>query len=93
MKVTHELKSFDGESFFGAIYDGRKTFDVRVDDRRPRFAVGQLIRFTEHASKGPTGRTIVKKITFVQPGYTSGMVPPLHGIRSGYVGLGLGDPE
>lgn len=95
--ITHELKSWSGDSRNGYGYqpiaDGTKRFDIRTDDRRPRFAVGQLVKFNEHEINGPTGRSVVKKITFVQPGATPGCVAPLHGLKMGYVCLGLGDPD
>lgn len=69
--------------------DGRKKFDVRINDRRPRYAVGQTIVYKEWAANGFTGRELKRRIIFVQPGYEIGFVAPLQGIRNGWVGLGL----
>lgn len=98
MQVTHELKSWSGEARNGygyeSIADGTRSFDIRIDDRKPRYAAGQLIKFSEKGPDGNlTGRWVLKKITFVQPAFTPGAVPPLHGLRHGYVCLGLGDVD
>jgi len=74
MNRTHELKTWP--KFFQAIWDGRKTFEVRVDDRG--FREGDVLDLREwdpewNPGKGPddpekyTGREIKAEVTYLYP--------------------------
>jgi hypothetical protein len=86
--TTHEVKSWP--EFFNALKEGRKTFDIRRDDRRPAYAAGHHLMLREwDPDKGQyTGEQIRKRITDVQ--YSGGSAAR-RGIRDGYVGLSLAD--
>lgn len=77
--TTHELKCWP--EYFGPLADGRKTFEVRLDDRG--FAVGDVLWFREYILEtGLTGRDVRKRVTYV----LSGM-----GLEAGFVCMGLAD--
>lgn len=72
--VQHELKTLS--PFFQAIWDRKKTFEIRKDDRG--FEVGDVVRLRETISTegdvGYTGRTIFATISYLtsyeqKPGY------------------------
>ncbi|EJL36575.1 hypothetical protein PMI01_00950 [Caulobacter sp. AP07] len=84
---THRLKP--SPTYFRAIQSGEKTFEVRRDDRG--FQKGDLLHLVEYdpaiiAALALTGRSITKRISYV---LTGGQL----GIESGYVVLGLVDPD
>ncbi len=61
--MTHQLKTWP--SFFDAIKNGRKTFEIRIDDRG--FECGHTLNLREF---NPligrfTGRSIKRKITYI----------------------------
>lgn len=64
--TTHELKSWPAE--FTAVLHGKKTFEIRKDDRKPRFEIGDKLVLREFLPGGPryTGRTIVAFIGYVE---------------------------
>ena len=75
----HELKTWP--PFFEEVLSGRKTFEVRKNDRG--FAVGHVVRLNEWApDKGYTGRFVDKRITYMLTG-------PQFGIEAGYSVLAL----
>lgn len=61
--VTHDLKTW--QSYFHAVLDGRKMFEIRRDDRD--FRVGDTIRLleTEYGSGNYTGREVRRVITYI----------------------------
>jgi hypothetical protein len=81
--TVHRLKTW--ASYFSAVIDGSKPFEVRRDDRG--FQRGDRVRLVEvtHPDDGllPTGREAEYTITYVLTGGQFGIEP-------GYVVLGLG---
>ena len=66
--MIHELKC--ETRFFGAVLDGAKPFEVRVDDRKPPFAVGDLLDLREWGELavggvGYTGLRVVRRVSYV----------------------------
>lgn len=59
--VDHELKITP--RFFGAVVDGRKTFELREDDRS--FRVGQIVELREHDGEAYTGQRVFVRITYL----------------------------
>lgn len=77
-RTIHDLKTIP--PYFSDVYYGRKTFEVRNNDRN--FQVGDLLRLREYTPTdetfmgGYTGSACIRKITyilnddkFLQPGY------------------------
>lgn len=62
-KVVHELKLV--QPYYDAVSDGRKTFEVRQNDRN--FSVGDRVILYEYIpeSKTYTGRNIIREITYI----------------------------
>jgi ribosomal protein S17 len=62
-KVVHELKLV--QPYYDAVSEGRKTFEVRQNDRN--FSEGDRVILHEYIpeSKTYTGRNIVREITYV----------------------------
>lgn len=96
MKI-HELKILP--QYFEKVLDGSKTFELRKDDRG--FEVGDILILKEFKEgfidntkgdpveiekRGYTGRTIVKRISYIYKGCSNGL-----GLRSGFVILALKD--
>ena len=82
---THTLKTWP--QFFTPLATGRKTFEVRRDDRG--FAVGDRLVLLEYDpslgsedSKRYTGRAITVEVTYLMKGGQ-------FGIESGYVVMGI----
>lgn len=76
--VVHGLKCWP--EFFQAIHTGKKTFELRVNDRD--FKVGDvlLIREWDPKTKKYTGRKLVRDVTYLLPVNTSfngGPVQPM----------------
>ncbi len=75
MNTTHELKTDPAP--FSAVYDGIKTFEIRLNDRGFKVGDKLLLRETQHsgeAMKGGaplayTGREITKTVSHVLAGY------------------------
>lgn len=85
--ATHELKTWPEP--FAAIKSGTKMFEFRSDDRRPRFAVGDVLHLREHVPSRlgdgrDTGDALVARVTYVARG-------PDWGIPEGYCVLSLAD--
>lgn len=61
--VTHELKTW--QSYFHALADGTKNFELRRDDRD--FRIGDILRLreTEYGSGAYTGREVRREITYI----------------------------
>ena len=83
-KFDHELKLWP--LYFDDVLTGRKPFEVRIDDRKPRYSVGSVLMFREYkfTEQLYTGREFRKVITYVLPGGTMGLAPE-------YCVLGLAD--
>lgn len=84
--MIHQLKTWP--EYFQAIADGKKTFEVRKDDRG--FQVNDFLHLQEwDPLKGEyTGREIFKMVTYLLPSRD------MPGIEHGYVAMSLGDaPE
>lgn len=59
--MTHELKILP--AYFDAVYDGRKKFEVRFNDRG--YQVGDTLILREYEKGQYTGRVVEKKVTYV----------------------------
>lgn len=78
MTRTHDLKCWPEP--FQAMVDGRKNFEMRVDDRG--YAVGDFLRLSEwdpspDQTGGPTGRKLLVEVTYLlrgQFGLPAGLV-------------------
>lgn len=84
-RTVHELKL--SEPFIQPVYDGRKTFEVRENDRG--FQSGDLVRFIPVSLKMAARyrhpiRDKLYEITYVLSGW---------GIREGYVAFGIREAE
>ena len=65
MTITHELKCWP--EYFRAVAAGVKTFEVRKDDRTPRFEVGHTLRLIEWdpATGAYTGAELTRFVSYV----------------------------
>jgi hypothetical protein len=73
--MTHELKTWP--AFFQAILEGRKTFEVRRNDRG--FQAGDVLRLREYepersGSSAYTGRSLGVLVKYVLSGTQFGVV-------------------
>jgi len=77
--MLHALKQ--ERIYFAAVLDGRKTFEVRNNDRQ--FMVGDLIALNEYDAedRAYTGRSIVCRIDYILNDSTY--------VKEGYVVLGI----
>lgn len=83
--AIHELKTIS--TYFDAVAEGRKTFEVRRNDRG--FQAGDLlylIRVTDDYSRRATGERLTRRITYLLQGGQFGIEP-------GFCVLGLGEVE
>lgn len=80
-KKVHDVKL--GATFFEDVKTGRKTFELRKNDRG--YKEGDMIVLHEYKDGATTGRTITKKIVYMLEGFT--------GLEDGYCILGLGEVE
>lgn len=76
---AHELKILP--QFYKDIFDGKKSFDLRKDDRD--FQVGDYIIFCEYDGKRYTGMTMYCQIKYILRDV------PEFGLMDGYCILGL----
>ncbi len=75
---VHKIKAY--AVYFGALWSGDKTFEVRLNDRF--YKVGDYVQIVETSEEGgvanPTGRSICKRISYLLghefPGVTPGYV-------------------
>lgn len=76
---THYLKT--APEFYGDVESGIKPFEVRIDDRFPRYEVGDTLYLQEYADMEYTGRECVKTVTYVlrDPRY----------VKNGYCIMGI----
>lgn len=80
-KKVHDVKL--GATFFDDVKTGRKTFELRKNDRG--YKEGDTIVLHEYKDGATTGRTITKKIAYMLEDFT--------GLEDGYCILGLGEVE
>lgn len=80
-KKVHDVKL--GATFFEDVKTGRKTFELRKNDRG--YKEGDTIVLHEYKDGATTGRTVTKKIVYILEGFT--------GLEDGYCILGLGEVE
>ena len=80
-KKVHDVKL--GATFFEDVKTGRKTFELRKNDRG--YKEGDTIVLHEYKDGTTTGRTITKKIAYMLEDFT--------GLEDGYCILGLGAVE
>lgn len=80
-KKIHDVKL--GATFFEDVKTGRKTFELRKNDRG--YKEGDTIVLHEYKDGATTGRTITKKIVY--------MLEDFAGLEDGYCILGLGAVE
>lgn len=78
-KKVHDVKL--GTTFFDDVKTGRKTFELRKNDRG--YKEGDTIVLHEYKDGTTTGRTITKKIVYMLEDFT--------GLEDGYCILGLGE--
>lgn len=78
-KKVHDVKL--GTTFFDDVKTGRKTFELRKNDRG--YKEGDTIVMHEYNDGTTTGRTIEKKIVYMLEDFT--------GLEDGYCILGLGE--
>lgn len=78
-KKVHDVKL--GTTFFDDVKTGRKTFELRKNDRG--YKEGDIIAMHEYKDGTTTGRTIEKKIVYMLEDFT--------GLEDGYCILGLGE--
>lgn len=79
MSLTHDLKI--APEYFDDVREGRKSFEVRRNDRAYR--VGDFVRLREFsAASNYTGREQLRRICFILDGFSLGLQP-------GFVALGL----
>lgn len=82
-EMVHDLKTLD--RYYDAIEDGRKTFEVRLNDRA--FQTGDILRLRKVNDKGYyvdyTAAWIERRITYILQGGQFGIEPR-------YCVLGLG---
>lgn len=80
-KKVHDVKL--GTAFFEDVKTGRKTFELRKNDRG--YKEDDTIVLHEYKDGTMTGRTITKKIVYMLEGF--------EGLKDGYCILGLGEVE
>ena len=74
---VHELKT--RPDYFSAVFEGRKKFELRRNDRG--FRIGDQIVLREWTESGYTGRNIRCKVDYILEGY--------EGLDSDYVILSI----
>ncbi len=87
--AIHDLKSWP--EFFAPVLDGKKTFELRKNDRH--FKVGDILRLREWEPNTATysGREIRKRVTYFMDGIGPGAITPMHGLHREYAILALGE--
>lgn len=76
--MTHELKILP--MYFQAVWDGRKSFEVRKNDRN--FKPGDRLLLKEWDGKRYTGSAIIVKVVYM-------LTDTIDGISDGYCVLGI----
>ena len=75
----HEIKIYP--SYYRAIYSGEKTFELRKNDRD--YEVGDILRLQEWTGTEYTGRSMMRRITYIYKGTGK------YGLEDGYCILGI----
>lgn len=83
---AHELKCLT--SYFDAILDGRKTFEVRLNDRD--FRVGDELWLRDWNGVAYSGRSVRKLVTFIIDADAELLPPSVTGVADGHVVMALG---
>src|SRR5262249_5333552 len=85
--TMHELKSWP--DFFESLFNGSKTFDLRLNDRD--YQVGDVLHLREWDDRTQqyTGRECFRRITYVFDGIGWGSITPCKGLARGYAILSL----
>lgn len=81
LRIIHDLRL--RASFFAFVKNGKKTFEVQLDDKD--FRKGDLVRFNEFKNNELTGDTIIKRIDYI--------LRKSQGLMHGYLVLGFIDYE
>ncbi|WP_431808218.1 DUF3850 domain-containing protein [Lysinibacillus sphaericus] len=63
--TVHELKI--APEYFGPVFDGIKTFEIRKDDRG--YQVGDLLLLKEYENGAFTGNAVLKEVTYLTADY------------------------
>lgn len=77
--ITHDLKILP--EFFGPVIEGRKTFEIRKNDRG--FQKGDTVRLLEWDGMKFTGDSATRRILYIFEG-------PGYGIEAGFCVMALG---
>jgi Domain of unknown function (DUF3850) len=87
--TTHDIKSWP--EFYGPVAAGKKSFELRIDDRK--YQVGDVLHLREYDDrKGEyTGQSVKKLVTYKLDGIGQGAIAPYHGLIRGYCILSLAD--
>ncbi len=64
--MTHELKILP--EYFNDVATGKKNFEIRKDDRDPKYAVGDWLILKEYDGKKYTGKTVLVVIKYIYRG-------------------------
>ena len=84
----HELKSWP--DFFTPLFDGKKNFELRLDDRHYKVGDVLLLREYDDRTGKYTGREIKRIVTYKLDGAGhQGVIQPLQGLISNYCILSL----
>jgi Domain of unknown function (DUF3850) len=85
--TTHSLKIWP--EFFAPVLDGSKKFEIRINDRH--FKVGDILNLREYDDrKGTyTGRSVMKRISYILEGGGAGFIAPRAGLHRQYVAMSL----
>ena len=85
--TTHELKSWP--DFFESLFNGSKTFDLRLNDRDCQVGDVLHLREWDDRTQQYTGRECFRRITYVFDGIGWGSITPCKGLARGYAILSL----
>jgi hypothetical protein len=87
MMVRHYLKTWP--EFFEDLISGKKTFELRKDDRS--FAVGDVLQLREYdpSTKSYSGREATRWVTYILGHRTEAGCAATFGLTPGYVVMGL----
>ncbi|WP_432702454.1 DUF3850 domain-containing protein [Lysinibacillus sphaericus] len=77
--TVHELKI--APEYFGPVFDGIKTFEIRKDDRG--YQVGDLLLLKEYENCAFTGKAVLKQVTYLTADYQ----------QPDYVTLAIKEPD
>lgn len=75
--ILHRLKL--QRAYFDDVLSGRKPFEIRIDDRNPRFEEGDVVLFEEwdqHLPDGYTGASFFAGIGYVLRDATASFLMP-----------------